>query len=99
MQVINVNKPKSTRNLLAVFKAGDSTANLHTALDQYEEQLTEIEGMKWRFVTLTYNIKQNDNQFYTSRDWNIQLLFTGDYEFLCTMYGLSGASGMMDSYI
>ena len=77
IQVINVNKPNSTCNscLLAVFKAGDSTANLHTALDQYEEQLTEIERMKSRFVTLTYSIKQNDNQYYTSRDWNIQLFF------------------------
>ena len=57
MQVVNVSKPNSTRNstLLAVFQAGDSTTNLHTALDQYREQITEIQGMKWRFVTLEYS--------------------------------------------
>ena len=27
--------------------------------------------------------------------WTIQLFFAGDYEFLSTVYGLSGASGML----
>ncbi len=52
MQVVNVTHPNSTRNtcLLAVFKAGDTTRNLHTPLDQYREQVEELQGMKWRFV-------------------------------------------------
>ena len=46
------------------------------------------------------NIKKNltwrldlMNLYKQFRDWTIQLFFTGDYEFLCVMYGLSGASG------
>lgn len=51
MQVVNVSHPNSTRNtcLIAVFKAGDSTTNLHTALDQYREHIDELQGMKWRY--------------------------------------------------
>ena len=26
-------------------------------------------------------------------EWNIKIFFSGDYEYLCKMYGLSGASG------
>jgi len=52
IQVVNVTHPYSTRNscLIAVFKAGDSPANLHTALDQYRKHIEELQGMKWRFV-------------------------------------------------
>jgi len=49
--MVNVTHPDSTRNtfLLAVFKAGDSTTNLHTALDQYRVRVEELQGMKWRW--------------------------------------------------
>ena len=38
MQVVNVAHPNSIHKtrLLAVFEAGDSPANLHAALDQYQ---------------------------------------------------------------
>ena len=26
-------------------------------------------------------------------EWSIKIFFSGDYEYLCRMYGLSGASG------
>ena len=29
------------------------------------------------------------------RDWTFRVFFSGDYEFLCAMYGLSGASGKL----
>ena len=50
MQVVNVLHPNSTQNttLLAVFRAGDSPINLHTALDQYREPIEEMQGMRWR---------------------------------------------------
>ena len=50
MQLVNVEHPNSVRNtsLLAVFKAGDGISNLHTALDQYHDQIEEMEGMIWR---------------------------------------------------
>lgn len=31
--------------LESVFKAGNGAGNLHTALDKYEEQIEEIQGM------------------------------------------------------
>ena len=31
--------------LVSVFKAGDSTTNLHTALDMYKYHVTELQGM------------------------------------------------------
>ena len=55
MQLVNTTHPNSPTNttLLAIFKAGDSRANLHTSLGQYKEQIREMDGMKWRYV---YNI-------------------------------------------
>ena len=95
MQVVNVAHPNSTRNscLLAVFKAGDSVTNLHIGLDQYAEHIEELQGMKWRSVTSITETHIFNATLLYFRDWTIQLYFSGDYEFLCTMYGLSGASG------
>ena len=84
MQVVNVTHPNSTRNscLIAVFKAGDSPANLHTTLYQYREHTEELQGMKWRFVASPIILL---HQIWTVR------LFTGDFH--CTMYTLIGAPG------
>ena len=51
MQLMNVTNPNSLRNttVVAIYRAGDSRHNLHTALDQYKEQIEEMEGMKWRY--------------------------------------------------
>lgn len=48
MQLVNTERPNSVKNtaLLSVFKAGDSTTNLHTALDMYQEHIKEAQGMK-----------------------------------------------------
>ena len=50
MQLVNTIHPNSPYNtrLLAVFKAGDSKGNLHTGLDQYKEEIGEIQGMTWK---------------------------------------------------
>jgi len=52
MQIVNVAHPNSIHNtcLLAVFKARSSTTNLHTALDQCQQHVEELQGMKWRYV-------------------------------------------------
>ena len=41
MQLVNTTKPNSMKRttLLSVFKAGDSTTNLHIALDMYREHV------------------------------------------------------------
>ena len=52
MQVVNIPHPNSIRNtsLVAVFKAGDRTVNLHTALDGYKEHVEEMQHMDWRLI-------------------------------------------------
>lgn len=46
-QLVNTPRPNSVKKtvLVSVFKAGDSAVNLHTALDKYQEQVEEIQGM------------------------------------------------------
>ena len=48
LQLCNTIAPNSMKNtaLLSVFKAGDITTNLHTALDMYREHVKEAQGMK-----------------------------------------------------
>lgn len=48
LQLVNTQAPNSMKNttLLSVFNAGDSTTNLHTALDMYREHIRESQGMK-----------------------------------------------------
>ncbi len=47
LQLMNTAHPNSTKNtaLISVFKAGDSIANLHTALDMYRNHISEMMGM------------------------------------------------------
>ena len=51
LQLVNVPHPNAAQNtsLLFLFKAGDSRSNLHTALQQYQEDICKIQGMKWRY--------------------------------------------------
>ena len=47
IQLCNIPHSNSQKNtyLLSMFMAGDSTTNLHTALDMYKNQISEIQGM------------------------------------------------------
>lgn len=49
-QLCIVHIPNSVNNtcVFAVFEAKDSTANLHTALDQYKEQIRDLQTMQWK---------------------------------------------------
>ncbi len=51
LQLVNTAHPNSIKEMtmLSVFKAGDTTTNLHTALDMYQEHIREAQGMqiKW----------------------------------------------------
>ena len=51
-QLMNTEHPNSQKSatLLSVYKAGDSTTNLHTALDMYKEQIDELQGMKLKYA-------------------------------------------------
>ncbi len=48
LQLVNTHHPNSMKNthLISIFKAGDSTANLHIALDMYQEHVMEAQGME-----------------------------------------------------
>ena len=54
LQLCNTEHPNSLKSttLVSVFKAGDSTSNLHIALDMYKEQVTELQGMILEYVIL-----------------------------------------------
>ena len=60
LQLCNVLHPNSQKNtcLLSMCMAIDSTTNLHTCLDMYREQMSELQGMKLRFVNSNYLYKQ-----------------------------------------
>ena len=49
-QIVNVSKPNSIRNscVFAVFEATDSSVNLHLALDQYRQSISELQKAQWR---------------------------------------------------
>ena len=77
--------------LLAVYKAGDKRSNLHIAFDQFQEQVTEMDGMKWRYSEISEYNNACENLFNVEN--GKPLFLSGEYEFLCVLYGLSGASG------
>lgn len=49
-QLVNTPHPNSVKKivLLSVFKAGDSSTNLHIALDRYKDHIIEAQGMQIR---------------------------------------------------
>ena len=95
LQLCNVENPNSRQNtcLVSVFMAHDTRANLWTALRPYSEQLIELEGMNLGSVILTNTLQLIFIAYYIHREREISVFLSGDYEFLCKVYGLSGASG------
>lgn len=49
-QLCNVARPNSVQNtcVFAIFEARDCSANLHVALDRYQEQIRVLQTMEWR---------------------------------------------------
>ena len=95
LQLVNTPEPNSCKNtsLIAVYKAGDSSVNLHIALDQYREDIKAIQGMMWQYVRTYINVHKVICTHIKCREWKVRVFISGDYEFLCLIYGLSGASG------
>ncbi len=48
LQLVNTAHPNSIKEttMVSIFKAGDSTINLYTALDMYQEHIREAQGMQ-----------------------------------------------------
>ena len=59
LQLCNVEHPNSQKHtrLLSMFIGGDSSTNLHTCLDMYREQVSELQGMSLRYVCILSNSK------------------------------------------
>ena len=67
-----------------IFLAYDSPTNLHISLDRYADQIKDLQGMKWSAHHNTWshvNIQRQDK------------FIVGDYELLCKIYGITGATG------
>ena len=50
LQLVNVAHPNSQKNtvLQSICMAGDSLSNMHTCMDMYREDISEIQGMGLR---------------------------------------------------
>ena len=51
-QIVNVPSPNSPQNtcVFCCFEADDNITNLHVALDRYQDQVAELQTIKWRLV-------------------------------------------------
>eukprot|EP00731_Ephydatia_muelleri_P029824 Em0021g347a len=51
-QIVNVAAPNSVHNtcVFCCYEASDTVTNLHIALHHYKDQITHLQGMKWRLL-------------------------------------------------
>ncbi len=49
-QIVNLPTPNSPQNtcVFNIFEAGDSTTNLHVALERHAHDIEALDGMKWK---------------------------------------------------
>jgi hypothetical protein len=92
-QIVNVAHPNSIQNtcVFAAFEAPDSKTNLHIALERYQGPVSLLQNYQWRYMLS--NLCGLHSYTTTCRQHSLRIFMSGDYEFLCKMYGLSGASG------
>lgn len=100
MQIANRDKPNSGKKtcVFCCFKAGDSTTNLHLALDMYTDQINRLQSSTtWRYATSkihhTCVHHEITHIIILCRGKRIRVFLFGDYEFLCRIFGLSGPTG------
>ena len=79
---MNTKNPNSFRNTIpvCVFSGKDNPANREAALGLYRSQLEKLSSSEW--------------ESGSGCKFKIKILLCGDDEFLTTLYGLSGASGL-----
>ena len=93
-QICNLHHPNSPSNtcVFCIFEAPDSPVNLQFALGRYKHEINSLESKTWRQVSLKLICQTQQGNSYLYRGKSIKVFLSGDYEFLCAMYGLSGAS-------
>lgn len=49
-QIVNVESPNAPQNtcVFSIFEGGDSTVNLHVALDRFKDDIETLNGMEWK---------------------------------------------------
>lgn len=49
-QIVNVESPNAPQNtcVFSIFEGGDSTVNLHVALDRFKDDIKTLNGMEWK---------------------------------------------------
>ncbi len=63
----------------------------------YAEHVKKAQEMEIQYVTVFSMISNPINIIIKYRNCKVRLFQSGDYEFLCkSIYGLSGASGMLN---
>ena len=79
-QIANVLHPNKVENtvIFSIFTQKDSRANLRICLQRFKAQISKLQSVKWV-----------DGE----KEKSIRVFMYGDYEYLCSMYGISGASG------
>ncbi len=94
-QICNVPHPNSPANTCAfcVFEAPDSFTNLKVGLQRFQDQVDNLQNRKWRYKLNTTQIVIMLWCVRVYRGKTIRVFLSGDYEFLCNIFGLSGASG------
>ena len=63
IQLVNTTNPNSMKrtDLLSFFKAGDTTTNLHTALNMYKEHVVEAQGMHIKYDNKIISCASHNN--------------------------------------
>ena len=82
LQVCNVPKPNSPDNTLIItqFEANDTYANLAVTMDGIQHQLEDIDGCQW-----IHSVHPDISK-------KIELVGTGDLDFISKVQGMAGAS-------
>ena len=97
-QIMNCVHPNSPTNtcVFSAFEAPDTRNNILIALERYQSQIQHLKDLKWR-LEATFSFKITSTKFFlrnsAGEEFTFKLFLSGDYEFLCNIYGLSGASG------
>lgn len=92
-QLLNVTSPNAPENtcVISIFEAPDSYTNLKIALSRHIDDIVTLERQTWRYHNCKLDVQCLLQNFFRGK--KIRVFLSGDYEFLCRICGLSGASG------
>ena len=72
---------------------------MHIGLDGYEDQIKDLQTMKWRYKILIHVTQEIMTLFHFLRGKSLRIFVSGDYEVLCRLYGITGATSRNKSII